>query len=128
MAFTLKVEESTLEGNTEFANSKGNHECAVFVQKATGAPGTSTWKKGDRVMDKKNGEIPKGTAISTFDEDGKYPSAIARHAAVYICHDAKKITVYDQWNKQGKVLSRSIYAKGGAIRKVDDADCYYIIL
>lgn len=127
MAYSIKVQESTLEGNSDYKNDKGNHECVVFVQQVSGAPATTMWERGDRVMDLKNGDIPKGTAIATFDNNGKYP-ATERHAAIYLEHDKKKITVYDQWRDLGKVKKRPIRAKGGTTRDVNDADCYYIIL
>ncbi|MBL0341132.1 MAG: BPSL0067 family protein [Bacteroidetes bacterium] len=127
MSFTLKIQESTLEGNADFKNDKGNHECVVFVQRVSGAPATTMWKRGDKVMSLKNGDIPKGTAIATFGDDGHYPAS-ERHAAIYVEHDEKKIIVYDQWRALGKVKKRPIHAKGGKIRNVNDADCFYIIL
>ncbi|MEJ1239314.1 BPSL0067 family protein [Chryseolinea sp. T2] len=81
----------------------GNTECVAFVRQTTGAPHHSEWKAGRRISDALDGEIPSGTAIATFDNDGKYPTdTLGKHAAIYVSHDDKYIYVYDQWNSQGK--------------------------
>lgn len=52
---------------------------------------TGAWKKGSPV--KGNAAIAKGTAIATFDTDGKYKG----HAAIYAKQDDTGIHVIDQW-------------------------------
>ena len=52
---------------------------------------TSKWKKGVQV--KGNSALAEGTAIATFDTDGKYKG----HAAIYVKQDDTGIHVYDQW-------------------------------
>lgn len=75
----------------------GSGHCVPFVQKATGAPLTSLWKKGAAV--KGNSTIAKGTAIATFGASGKYENKTdgTSHAAVYLSQDATGILVLDQW-------------------------------
>lgn len=128
MSFTLNITED-LEDNASFKNDKGNHECAVFVQRATGATNTTSWKKGIKVMDAPFGSIPKGTAIATFDSTDKYPLENGkRHAAVYLSHGENGIRVYDQWNSQGMVKERTIYSDLKLMRKyVNRAENYYVI-
>ncbi len=128
MSFYLNITEE-LEGNASFKNDEGNHECAVFVQQATGATNTASWKKGIKVMDAPVGSIPKGTAIATFDSTSKYPlESGKRHAAVYLSHGKDGIRVYDQWNGQGMVKARTIYSDLKMMRKyVNRAENYYVI-
>jgi hypothetical protein len=128
MSFTLKTTDE-LEGNASFKNEKGNHECVEFVQKSTGATKTATWKKGINVMEAVAGSISKGTAIATFDTQGKYPLETGkRHAAVYISHSSDGIKVYDQWNGQAMVKSRTIHSDLKLFRKyVNRAENYFVV-
>src|SRR5262245_51775454 len=93
---------------------KGKTQCAIFVQNVTGAPETSLWSPGKKVKDAKTGEIPVGTAIATFDADGKYPTTDppGRHAALYISHDANGIQVIDQYVGKDTPGPRTIRYKG----------------
>jgi len=128
MSFKLNI-ISELEGNASFKNDKGNHECVVFVQQATGATNTTSWKKGIKVMDAAIGSIPKGTAIATFDSAGKYPlESGKRHAAIYLSHGKDGIKVYDQWNSQGMVKARTIHSDLKLMRSyVNRAENYFVI-
>ena len=47
----------------------GDGHCVPFVQAATGAPHTSTWRRGPQV---RHSLMDSGTAIATFDPDGRY--------------------------------------------------------
>lgn len=74
------------------------------------------------------GSIRRGTAIATFDKNGKYPTdALGKHAAIYLSHDAKGITVLDQWNKQGEVLKRTISVHRPHTPRMNSAKHYYVI-
>ena len=126
MSYVSKVKMDDLNGSADYKNDKGNHECVVLVQQTTGAPSTSTWSKGIKVMDAKAGEINVGTVIATFDDTGKYPKD-SRHAAIYESHDKSGINVIDQWNKQAKAARRKIRSKNGLTRDVNDADWYYVV-
>src|SRR5438552_383176 len=99
----------------------GNGHCVVFVQHCTNAPHTSLWAKGIKVRD--NLLVKKGTAIATFDENGKYPNELTgNHAAIYISQNAAGIWVYDQWVRQGAVKKRLIRFKGGKGSPSNDGD------
>ena len=129
MPYKLFIAETDVFGKAKFANSKGNTECVEFVRQATGAPKTTDWRKGIRVSDAKSGEIPRGTAIATFDANDRYPTdALGRHAAIYLTHDEHRILVLDQWNAQGQVLQRPIWFKRPKYTKrSNDADTFYVI-
>lgn len=126
MAYLANVELDTLENRSEFKNERGEHQCVVLVQGVSPAPRTAEWKQGKRVLDTPPGEIPKGTVIATFDTSGKYPLT-ARHAAIYLGHNASGIEVYDQWVKQGMVKKRIIRFKNLPRRDVNDAKYYYVV-
>jgi hypothetical protein len=104
----------------------GNGQCAIFVQEAAGAPNTQLWKAGDKV--KGTRAISRGTAIATFDTDGKYPSnKTGNHAAIYMSQDSHGIWVYDQGRSQGRVEKRQIRFKGGQGSPSNDGDAFSII-
>lgn len=60
-------------------------------------PHTAGWKAGRKVQG--DASIPTGTAIATFDPDGKYGNHTdgRSHAAVYVSQSPDGITVWDQW-------------------------------
>src|SRR5262245_56016907 len=72
--------------------------CARFVQVAANAPLAAPLRQGDLVIGNFS-VAPRGTAIATFDENGKYPNKTdgSSHAVIYIGQDATGINVYDQW-------------------------------
>lgn len=129
MPYKLKVAEKDVLGKGTYKNAKGNTECAEFVRQATDAPATTEWTAGKKVSDAKLGEIPRGTAIATFDAKGKYPTdALGQHAAIYLTHDANAIQVLDQWNSQGEVKPRPIrFNQPKGTRRSNDADTFYVI-
>jgi hypothetical protein len=47
----------------------GSGECIAYVQRASGAPQTALWRRGELV---KGGNVAQGTAITTFDPIGVY--------------------------------------------------------
>lgn len=126
MAYLTTLDLNTLEGKNIYKNEKGEHQCVALIQKVSPAVQTSDWKQGRRVLDTQPGEIPPGTVIATFDENGKYPKT-ARHAAIYVSHNATGIEVYDQWVKQRMVKKRTIRLKNLAYRDVNDAKYYYVV-
>ena len=83
------------------------------------APHTSLWKKGARV--KGNTSIKPGTAIATFNSNGKYYG----HAAISVSQTAIAITVYDQWNDT-PLHTRQIKFKGRGYVS-NDGDQFYVI-
>lgn len=127
MSYKLKVQESLVYGKKKYTNAKGNTECVEFVRQTTSAPQTILWKRGASVKDVSLEEIPRGTAIATFDESGKYPADHAgRHAAIYLGKNAIGIQVLDQWNSQGEVLPRTIKFNNPGKRS-NNGDTYYVI-
>lgn len=129
MPYSLKVSEADVLGKGKFKNGEGHTECVEFVRQATGAPATSTWKCGCRVLEAKIGTLRRGTAIATFDDKGKYPTDnLGRHAAVYLSHTKECIRVLDQWNDQGEVKPRSIwFNKPRGTRRSNDASTFHVI-
>jgi hypothetical protein len=69
----------------------------AYTQKAANMPRTVAWKRGELV--KGNMTIAPGTAIATFDADGRYGNHTdgRSHAAIYLGQDASGIQVLDQW-------------------------------
>ena len=85
--------------------------CVDFVKAAAGVPRTAAWQEGAEVRG--NHQIPRGTAIATFESDGSYTSESGNHAAIYLYQDDSGLWVYDQW--QGKAVhKRLIRFEGGS--------------
>lgn len=129
MSYKLKVAESEVLGKGKYKNSDGNTECVEFIRQTTGAPATATWKPGTKVSTAKSGEIVRGTAIATFDDNGRYPSdGNGKHAAIYLSHDGSGINVLDQWNGQGEVLPRKIsFNRPKSTKRSNNGDTFFVI-
>ncbi|WP_228893459.1 BPSL0067 family protein [Pseudoduganella aquatica] len=128
MSYQLNPALDAIQDPGKFANAAGNTECVEFVRQACGAPRTSTWRKGVNVLLATPGTIPSGTAIATFDDNGKYPTDTkGKHAAVYLGHGPGGIRVLDQWNRKGRVSERTIFNKKLATHRVDSAKFYFVI-
>ena len=106
----------------------GNGQCVGFVQQASGAPLTAHWKRGHKA--KGDAAIQKGTAIATFDANGKYTNSTdgTSHAAIYVGQNAQGLQVWDQWLGQ-PVHQRTIRFQAGAsgVKPVNDGDAFYVI-
>jgi len=111
----------------------GSHQCVDLVKHYAGAPATSKWREGERVLDAVH--IPVGTAIATF-VNGKYQShAHGNHAALFLRRDACCIWVMDQWandKDKPKISSRPIPARGKHkngeyVNPSNNADAFSII-
>lgn len=84
----------------EFLNQLvGNGECVAFVQKASSAPQTLAWRRGELV--KGNTAVERGTAIATFDPNGRYGNHTdgSSHAAIYLRQDQSGLIVLDQFTR-----------------------------
>jgi hypothetical protein len=129
MSYKLRVKEAETLGKSKYVNAAGKTECAEFVRQATGAPPTIAWKMATKVSDAKPGEILRGTAIATFDSNGKYPvGAKGKHAAIYLEHNVLHILVLDQWSDQGEVRQRPIaFKRPPATRRSNNGDTIYVI-
>lgn len=77
--------------------SIGNGQFVAFSREAAAMPHTATWTRGELV--KENTRIFPGTAITTFDSNGRYGNHTdgRSHVAIYLCQDASGIRVLDQW-------------------------------
>lgn len=96
-------------------------ECVSYVKQAcTGVPVTKLWVKGIKV--KGATTLNEGTAIATFDSNGKYQG----HAAIYVRQDTSGLVVWDQWVGH-PVSVRRIRFRNGEGSKVNDGDQYYVI-
>lgn len=70
---------------------------------------TARWSQGKPV--KGDNTIAAGTAIATFDADGRYVG----HAAIYVKQDAVGIHVYDQWiTGAGKAIGPRVIRWNGS--------------
>lgn len=107
----------------------GNGHCVALVREATGAPPTGEWVKGPKV--KGNQTIPKGSAIATFNAEGKYANqSTGNHAAIFISVSDAGIVVLDQWVSKdpAKPSERTIRFKNGVGSASNDGDQFSLIL
>jgi hypothetical protein len=106
----------------------GSGQCVAFVQQASGAPLTSGWNQGSIVRG--DLALQAGTAIATFDSNGRYTNSTdgTSHAAIYIGQNEIGLQVWDQWKGQ-PVHQRTIRFQGGAVgvKPVNDGDAFYVI-
>jgi hypothetical protein len=104
----------------------GNGHCVALVRHASGAPVSTTWRRGDPVQG--SGAAP-GTAIATFDRNGRYASATdgSSHAAILLAENPNgSLYVIDQWVGR-PAQARTIRDNGGTGKAADDASRFYII-
>jgi hypothetical protein len=129
MSYQLKIAEKDVFGKGKFKNASGKTECTEFIRQATGAPATIGWCRGVKVADAKPGQILRGTAIATFDDNGKYPTdGLGKHAAIYLSHSQASIQVLDQWDDQGEVKPRPIwFNRPKGTRRSNDATAFFVI-
>ena len=102
--------------------------CVPYVQAASGAPLTRDWRRGVPV---KGGNIPRGTAIATFDPDGTYGNHTdgRSHAAILKEEVAGGLLVWDQWRNAPPmpdqvVHERLIRFRAGQGIAVNDGDIF----
>jgi hypothetical protein len=135
MSYLIDVDKIDQTENAYLSPLNGQTECVAMVQAAPPAigssnpPNTKTWRPGLWVHGAQQGAIKKGTVIATFLLD-KYPLTSPRHAAVYLSHDEKGISVIDQW--KGATGStpgnhRPLRFQGIENRSVDNGDLYYVV-
>jgi hypothetical protein len=101
----------------------GDGQCVAFVKEASGAPQTALWRRG---ADVKGADIPKGTAIATFDNDKYLSLPHGNHAAIYVDQNAEGLIVWDQWVGH-PVSQRTIHFKGGEGYPSNDGDAFSVI-
>lgn len=118
MPYVANVDTVQASGNGEKYYGE-SQECVAAVKHFAKAPQTALWKKGKQV--KGNISIPSGTAIATFDANGKYKG----HAAIYIKQDGLGLRVYDQWRGR-EFEGRTILFRGSGYVS-NDGDQFYVI-
>lgn len=110
-----------------YGRSIGNGHCVAFVREVTGLGPTATWRRGEQV---RGGGHAYGTAIATFDPDGRYGNHIdgRSHTAILLAEQDDGLLVADQWVGHN-VNQRTIRFRGGrvATNAVNDGDCYYVV-
>jgi hypothetical protein len=79
----------------------GDGECVALVKRATGAPQTSSWRAGELV---EAHELPAGTAVATFDPDGRYGNHTdeTSHAAILTKWTPRGFWALEQYNIKDK--------------------------
>ena len=105
----------------------GDGHCVAYVRAAANVPHTSLWVEGSPVCQCSDTLAP-GTAIASFNSDGRYANALdgSSHAAIFIAADEHGLKVLDQW-KLHPVAYRVIRPKGGVGMAADDADAFSVI-
>ena len=95
-----------------------------LVREATGAPITTQWRRGAKV----DNDTPPGTAIATFDPNGRYGNHVdgRSHAAILLAVNEDGLLVCDQWQKQD-AHERTITFRNGAGDPVNDGDQFYVV-
>ncbi len=75
----------------------GNGQCVTACSKFSGVPGnTKEWRAGAAVTG--DGDIKPGTAIATFDSNGRYTTGQDKNSAIFLSNGTKgSIWVLDQW-------------------------------
>ncbi|MDR6841213.1 BPSL0067 family protein [Pseudoxanthomonas sacheonensis] len=81
-------------------DNDGDTHCAELIKhrRVFDAAPTWEWRAGRPIVP--GMQIEVGTAIATFDENGRYPSGDVKHAAIFIAfsQDGNGIYVLDQWD------------------------------
>jgi hypothetical protein len=101
--------------------------CVRLVQEEAGVPHTSTWRRGEQV---RGAAVPRGTAIATFNDAGRYVNDTkgASHAALFLEEKPDGLLVVDQWQgKVGGVGERLIRFRNGAGDAANDGDRFYVV-
>jgi hypothetical protein len=103
-----------------------NGQCVRFCQQCAGMPHTSHWRRGRKV---RGGDVAPGTAIATFDDDGRYGNHTdgRSHAAILIAEIENGLRVWDQWRGH-PVSQRTIGFRGGHGKKVNDGDAFSVVI
>lgn len=113
-----KEPPSDKQGSSDFCG-----QCVSYVTTVcpTIPVATKYWKKGAKA--KENKDILAGTAIATFDKNGKYSG----HAAIYERQDTVGINVVDQWvTSPAKAIHKRIL-RFGAHGNSNNGDNFFVI-
>jgi len=111
-------------GEASYFNSKGNHECVTFAQKAGGAPLTLEWRPGAHV--KPGMAIPRGTWVATF-VNGRYQGHVGAFDSIA---PEGTLALIDQFNSRGMVgkSKYSVKEQPYTGKISNDPTKYYVLL
>lgn len=103
----------------------GNGHCVAFVVEVTTLGPSTTWRAGELV---RGSGAPAGTAIATFDQNGRYGSHPdgRSHCAILLAENSDGLLVLDQWRGQ-EVHERTIRFRAGRGDAANDGDQFRII-
>lgn len=117
----------------QFVGHSVGDGCGVaFARAAAGMPCTAAWKRGARV---RGAALAPGTAIATFDKNGRYANSTngKSHAAIYLGQSATGIRVLDQWLRPGHRPDGTLTKEPVAVHErtipfsCDDRTAYYVV-
>jgi len=126
LVYAKQYKGKMLSDDEGWKNTKG--ECATGVQyvfyKAKNPIGkTSTWKRGILV---KGNNIAPGTAIASFDSDGKYAND---HAAILVEETKEGLVVWDQFNNPKKIwATRTLKFSKNNTDRSNNGNLFYVIV
>lgn len=117
--------------------SVGSGQCVAYVQAAAQTGVTRNGRRGQQV---RGAKLAVGTAIATFDQQGRYANDThgKSHAAIYLGQTATGIRVLDQWvekkrlpdgtiEKHAHPVSERLISFAAKTRAVNDGRNYYVI-
>ena len=121
----------------------GSGECVALTSHLTGVTDhTPSWERGPRVVNDDgtlNTAVKPGTAVATFDKNGKYPSGdVPKNSGTFlgpgVASGKGSIRLMDQWNAHppnpaNPPQSRDVRFNADAGRDVsNNSNAYYVIL
>jgi hypothetical protein len=103
----------------------GDGQCVAYVRAASHAPPTADWRQGAQV---KGAQAAQGTAIATFDPDGRYGNHTDGRSHAAILHEElpNGLLVWDQWVGH-PVAPRLIHFRSGVGHPVNDGDQFFVV-
>jgi RHS repeat-associated protein len=100
-----------------------SHWCVSLTKYFTGAPKADFWRAGPSVI---GNDIPPGTAIATFNDEGKYPNqAHGNNSGIYLYTNPDgSIVMIDQWPGQ-EAHARTVFPDRAS--PSDNSNAYSVI-
>ncbi|MEI2454442.1 BPSL0067 family protein [Lysobacter firmicutimachus] len=89
-------------------DDNGVNWCAELIKVWYQAPHTTAWRAGRRLVP--GLPLVPGTAIATFDANGRFPQNGIAHAAIFVRYtrNGDGIVVVDQWRERSTLQYRSL--------------------
>lgn len=110
----------------------GNNECVAFSRGCTGAPGSSTWRRGRPVIFDSGvtGGVTQGTLIATFIADSSAPGGFrySGHTGLFAGYttDRPGISIWDQnWNLDRTMIWHRFDVTNTG--RLSDAKAYFVV-